>query len=311
MPSSTNNPAVASGVTLGQIKGNVAGNPYNLLLIYNDVGDSGSTIFKITSGDNVSLYGMLYESSGSLPGVTHIKYHPWEQIQSQIGANPPYLFLFLLKFKLKQILIKLLNKKILIILIVFLSVTIVHDTLNSYAVEIPQSGELQMKGEYLYNDLPKPINTYKIPYQMLNGTLISIESKDNEGIYATANGESGLLTIKIPKNYPMTNVSYDPIDAPILLINDTEAFLESDVTDCFYEYYVPVKNLSMIKLLFTFVPEPHPFHAQTVSELCIMQTIVITCESGQYPYQNIRNEEVCVFANSVNKLFERGYLISR
>ena len=78
-----------SGVTLGQIKGNVAGNSYNLLLIYNAIGDSGSAIFKITSGDNVSLYGMLYESSGVIPGVTNIKYHPWEQIQSQIGASPP------------------------------------------------------------------------------------------------------------------------------------------------------------------------------------------------------------------------------
>jgi hypothetical protein len=78
-----------TGVVLGQIVGNVAGNSYNLLYIYNGGGDSGSPIFTITSGDNVSLYGMAYAANTGSTTMAYVKYHPWEQIQNQIGANPP------------------------------------------------------------------------------------------------------------------------------------------------------------------------------------------------------------------------------
>lgn len=78
-----------TAVTLGQIIGNLPGNVYNLVEIYHGNGDSGSPIFKITSGDNVSLYGMMYEGTSNAPAMGYVKYHPWDHIQSQIGANPP------------------------------------------------------------------------------------------------------------------------------------------------------------------------------------------------------------------------------
>ncbi|MGI0008493.1 MAG: hypothetical protein ACRD92_02625 [Nitrosopumilaceae archaeon] len=77
-----------TAVTLGQIVGNLPGNVYNLIEIYHGQGDSGSPVFKITSGDNVSLYGMIYSGIVN-PGIGYAKYHPWDHIQSQIGANPP------------------------------------------------------------------------------------------------------------------------------------------------------------------------------------------------------------------------------
>jgi len=52
-------------------------------------GDSGSPIFAITSGDNVSLYGMAYRANTDSTTMAYVKYHPWEQIQNQIGATPP------------------------------------------------------------------------------------------------------------------------------------------------------------------------------------------------------------------------------
>lgn len=79
----------ATGVVLGQIVGNVAGNSWNSLYIYNGGGDSGSPIFTITSGDNVSLYGMAYRANTNSTTMAYVKYHPWEQIQNQIGATPP------------------------------------------------------------------------------------------------------------------------------------------------------------------------------------------------------------------------------
>jgi hypothetical protein len=78
----------ATAVTLGQIVGNLPGNVYNLIEIYHGSGDSGSPVFIITSGSNVSLYGMIYSGIAG-PGIGYAKYHPWDHIQSQIGAVPP------------------------------------------------------------------------------------------------------------------------------------------------------------------------------------------------------------------------------
>ncbi|MBI5146447.1 MAG: hypothetical protein HZA84_04430 [Thaumarchaeota archaeon] len=79
-----------TAVTLGQITGNVAGNSYNAVDIYHGQGDSGAPVFATVSGDNVSLYGMFYRGTyAEPPGLGPAKYHPWDQIQSQIGAVPP------------------------------------------------------------------------------------------------------------------------------------------------------------------------------------------------------------------------------
>lgn len=79
-----------TAVTLGQITGNVAGNSHNTVEIYHGQGDSGAPVFATVSGDNVSLYGMLYAGTyAEPPGLGPAKYHPWDQIQSQIGAVPP------------------------------------------------------------------------------------------------------------------------------------------------------------------------------------------------------------------------------
>jgi len=78
-----------TGVVLGQIRGNLASNDYNLLYIYNGAGDSGAAIFDIDSGDDVDLYGMAYAASSGSTGMRYVYYYPWDHINSELGTSLP------------------------------------------------------------------------------------------------------------------------------------------------------------------------------------------------------------------------------
>lgn len=79
-----------TGVTLGQIIGNVSTLPHNTLEIYRGGGDSGAPIFDITSGDDVDLYGMAFKAAGT-PGdaFSYLQYFAYDHINTELGTSLP------------------------------------------------------------------------------------------------------------------------------------------------------------------------------------------------------------------------------
>lgn len=133
--------------------------------------------------------------------------------------------------------------------------------------------ELQIKGEFFYNDPPKPIHTYRFPFNYTNATLLGMAGEQREGISAMFEGIDGLFEIKIPKNFPLSNTPVNTGKEIIVLNNGMEILPKLTVTDCFYEYSFSIENSTTIEMIPAYHPTFAPFVAQDVPDYCLEKTI--------------------------------------
>lgn len=141
-------------------------------------------------------------------------------------------------------------------------------------------------GKFLYSNPPKPDQIFNLQYRVANGTLGNLtEDQHGQFIAKVQSTDQGMLELRIPRNYPYSNVdnpngnrdkiakTSTVIDVNGIGINSSKYSFTS--TDCFLEYSVPFSKNAIITLGFIVYPEHIPFHGDAVPDHCIAETTVI------------------------------------
>lgn len=157
---------------------------------------------------------------------------------------------------------------------------------------------------------------YTVSYVLSNATLMDVEQFPPEEFVFTINGTNGEINVQLPKNIP--RYIHDDFPAFVLL-NGNESY-EYGESDCFYDFVYPVKENTKLQFIFSYPPErPLPIYYEELPTECSMMNDVSDRQSSIKEVHcsndallkavNIRNEVVCIFSSSVNKLLERMYLL--
>ena len=162
---------------------------------------------------------------------------------------------------------------------------------------------LEVDGKYTNSEPPKPDQTFKVQYRIINATLESVEAKDY-GITFTANTtDKGILEVMFPRNYPYANFAgredfylfingygtdayYLPESTPMMdhvrpkIINDINRppphpTTFSEKSDCYFVFYVPFYTFAEIAIGYgSNGLIPSPYYGDDVPQHCIPKTIV-------------------------------------
>lgn len=149
-------------------------------------------------------------------------------------------------------------------------------------------------GKFLNSEPPKPDQTFKLQYRVINGTVESFDVRQevddvlvSNGIIASVNSSSGssnsLLEIKFPRNFPYTNSPGGGIERFDFLANDQQISIEEDnkvTTDCFFVFSVPFTGAAEIEMWMPSILIKSPYHGDDVPDSCIPQTIATNNTSG-------------------------------
>ncbi len=141
-------------------------------------------------------------------------------------------------------------------------------------------------GKFLYSNPLEPDQIFNLQYKVINGTLGNLtENQYGQFIAKIQSTDQGMLELKIPRNYPYSNVG-DPhsnrgdVAKTSTVIDVDGVGIDSRkysfvATDCFLEYSIPFSGNTIITLGFIVYPEHIPFHGDTVPDHCIAETTVI------------------------------------
>ena len=171
-------------------------------------------------------------------------------------------------------------------------------------------------------DQTKKDQVFLFPYRVTNDNL---ESIDFDGGFRINLGTETYneFEIKIPRNYPFTNIS-DPRDLSLLLDGKESAY-DLTVSDCFYHYKFSLTNNVEIELAATFTLDSAPFVGEDIPKHCTAKTILsspkyqmdhgisateIICKDNLVLLYKNHQYPACVKPESVSKLFQRGWATS-
>lgn len=191
--------------------------------------------------------------------------------------------------------------------------------LISVGIMIPQTyaDELEWKtlevvGKHKNSDPPVPDQIFFIQYRVFNGTLESINGTDERILVVANTTRSGLLELKLPRNFPYTNTPTESYDFGINIngygswhyyhpeedivqehvrekllnkINRPPPYPEtySEKTDCYFLFSIPFYTYAEIQITYAVnALIDNPYHGDQVPQYCLSETTVIQSTS-QYP----------------------------
>jgi len=150
--------------------------------------------------------------------------------------------------------------------------------------------------------------TYRIPYYMSEGNLDKIETNEFFEIFLSDINKESIFKIKIPRNYPVTNMmGIDRNTNFFVLIHGEETTnYTNNITECYNEISIPLStNFEHIQIDWGHVVSgQHIYFGEKVSEDCIKKTIVFPLES--FERSTIRS----TYGNYVFMKDQFGYNIS-
>ncbi|MEM2140433.1 hypothetical protein [Nitrososphaera sp.] len=132
-------------------------------------------------------------------------------------------------------------------------------------------------GKFDYVNPPKPDQIFKIQYRVTNGTIDDVHAKFGFSGNINTTADTAILEIKYPRNYPYTNSeAAHPLPPPIVFVNGLEidAPTDPEITDCFFEFSVPLEMNGKVEIVWTILPTNRPFHGDGVPDYCIPETVV-------------------------------------
>lgn len=126
--------------------------------------------------------------------------------------------------------------------------------------------------------------------------------------------------VKFPKSLPVMIQFEDGMAYPndkFILADGEEIIYSHNETDCFFNYSIPVNNVTSIEIISAFIPEweiksmivEHEPYCSDIFESLKQVKEFRTCENFHSPVFNSKVEQVCVYPESISKLTDRGYLI--
>ncbi len=134
----------------------------------------------------------------------------------------------------------------------------------------------QVIGKYLNSDPPKSDQVFNLQYKVVNGTLQNLTTdKYGQFIMHVQGNDKGSLILKIPQNYPYSNIATDRPRA-IIFVNGMDLLQKYsfEKSDCFFEYTIPFSGKSVITLGFLAYPEKLPYNGNIVPNYCLSQRMV-------------------------------------
>lgn len=200
---------------------------------------------------------------------------------------------------------------------------------NTFAEETPWHTYIVV-GDYGYSDPPKPNNFFIIKYRTINGSTNAFNVEDRTFIAKVNSEKSALFEIKIPRNYPYTNIYEVPED--FFGISSNGIILNSGYevkkTECFFSYSIQFSGNQTIQLYYTQYPAGIPFHGDDIPQSCMTETIFldpplkqfksgittdkITCKEGlNLVIKSSDGSPACVKHETKSKLVERGWAKSQ
>ncbi len=158
----------------------------------------------------------------------------------------------------------------------------------------PQWHGQHVIGQFLNSNPPKPDQVFNFQYRVLNGTLVELTKNQYGQFEATVQStDQGMLELKIPRNYPYTNMGY-PFYNNTANVAGTDAVIDVNgviidskkysfaATDCFFEYSIPFSGQPIITLGFIVYPEHIAFQGDSVPDHCIGETTFIDSPLKQF-----------------------------
>jgi hypothetical protein len=134
----------------------------------------------------------------------------------------------------------------------------------------------QVIGKYLNSDPPKSDQVFNFQYKVVNGTLQNLTTdKYGQFIMHVQGNDKGSLILKIPQNYPYSNIATDHPRA-IIFVNGMDLLQKYsfEKSDCFFEYTIPFSGKSVITLGFLAYPEKLPYNGNIVPNYCLSQRMI-------------------------------------
>jgi hypothetical protein len=134
----------------------------------------------------------------------------------------------------------------------------------------------QVIGKYLNSDPPKSDQVFNLQYKVVNGTLQNLTTdKYGQFIMHVQGNDKGSLILKIPQNYPYSNIATDHPRA-IIFVNGMDLLQKYsfEKSDCFFEYTIPFSGKSVITLGFLAYPEKLPYNGNIVPNYCLSQRMI-------------------------------------
>jgi len=182
-------------------------------------------------------------------------------------------------------------------------------------------------GDYRYSDPPKPNEFFIIQYRTINGSTDVFNVEDRSFITKVNSEKSALFEIKIPRNYPYTNIRGEGREDSFS-ISSNGIFLNSGYevkkTECFFSYSIQFSGNQTIQLDYAYYTAGIPFYGDDVPQSCIKETIFldpplkqfksgiptdkITCKEGlELVIKSSDESPACVKPATKSKLIERGW----
>jgi len=170
---------------------------------------------------------------------------------------------------------KTLHYSIIAIFIIFVSGFILADA-NAMAYNDASGwSTLNVTGKFLYSNPPKPDQTFKFQYMVVNGILEnSTVNQLGSYTYSLNSTIPATFELKIPKNYPYSNIGSPIVTVSVnnVQLNPQQySFLPSD---CFFEFSIPFSNKSIVSISFTRHLAAEPFEGDDVPQYCANETVV-------------------------------------
>jgi len=196
---------------------------------------------------------------------------------------------------------------------------------NSFAEE--KWGEFYVSGKMLYAEFEGQ-KFFKIFHHLSNGHIEKLEHvKGGFSIFINDHELGSNLEIKIPRNFPVSNIEEGPIrDKLLVAINGSVTLdFEKITTECFYEFFISLpENSQRVDLFWTILPSTIPFKGEEVSENCIKKIMgilppkiqiknginyneILCKEKFKLIFKHHDNSPACVKTKTAEKLIERGW----
>lgn len=189
-------------------------------------------------------------------------------------------------------------------------------------------------GEFTNSKPPKPTQLFNFLYAIVNGTLENITSSQEGSIVAKVTSKSGIFGIKIPRNYPTSDLVNGIGDIMVFDKNGGQVITHTTAKDCFYETWVSFSGDAQLQVLFrlSYLIQGAAFHGDKVPSYCLDQTILgfhndtlvnplpqfrtgtdfdeISCKQGYALVTKLEDgNPACVQPGTLSKLVSRGWAI--
>lgn len=141
---------------------------------------------------------------------------------------------------------------------------------------VPQWKIHQIIGKFLNSNPPKPDQVFNLQYRVINGSLLNLTTdKYGQFVIHVEGNDKGFLDLRIPQNYPYSNILTDKPRA-IIFVNGVDLLQKYsfEKSDCFFEYSVQFSGKSVITLGFLAYPGI-PYSGNNVPNYCLHESSVI------------------------------------